>query len=492
MTTLIQPPPPSYRKWWWVPAGLLVVALVVAAVIWLPDRFRADGGCGGGVIRNDNGQCVGISDGSVSFTPDIADLEQRIHDENSAVVESGEPYVSIVLLTPMTSGDNEEGFVTMSGIRHRLAGAHLAQLAANKTGIWDHSPKIRLLLANPGSDFASWEFVVREIQARRTTDNIVAVTGISFSLEPALDSIERLTAPAAPEKPIGVIASTLTIDNLPTSRAFLKVSPAASQHARAAAEFLADSDERILIVRDDNPADRYGRTLAEAFESQFPGDSQRFAGRPQPYDAGYGQVSIAFRSIMPNICDREPSTIYFAGRGADAVDFLTALTERDCREKPIQVITADDMPYYQLSDSLAGKALEANIKVRYTGLVHPDAWRENPDGFNMFAVDLFSPECEGPVCYNEFSDGDVHDFAAVMEHDAVVTAVRATRNAAGVPGDPVDSDGVLQAMKQLYSASAFNAASGRLDFDDKGLPINKPILILEARNGAPPLYLESR
>src|SRR5690606_41854618 len=105
------------------------------------------------------------------------------------------------------------------------------------------------------------------------------------------------------------------------------------------------------------------------------------AGMPQPADVGFGQVTIAFRAAMPNICAREPGTFYFAGRGADAVDFITALTERDCREKPIQVITADDMPYCQLSDSLAGKALDANIKVRYTGLVHPAAWREDPDGF---------------------------------------------------------------------------------------------------------------
>lgn len=490
MTTLIQPPPPSYGKWWWVPAALLVVALVVAAVIVLPDLFRADIACEDGAVRNESGQCVRISDGSVSFGTEIDELVQRIDDENTAVVAEGEPWVSVVMLTPMTAGNNEDGFVTMAGIQHRLAGAHLAQLAANETSA---TPRIRLLLANPGSDFASWEAVVEEIQNRRADENIVAVTGISFSLENALNTIARLTGPPPGKKPIGVIASTLTIDDLPTTRGFLKVSPPAEEHARAAAEYLADRDGRIMIVRDDSEIDHYGRTLADAFEAQFPDDSQRFAGRPQPYNAQFGHVANAFRTIMHSVCNQKPSTIYFAGRGADALEFLNELAQRECRELPVQVITADDMPYHQLSESLAGRALAgANITVRYTGHVHPDAWHENPGSFDLYAIDQFSPGCEGSICYSEFSDGGVHDFAAVMEYDAVKTAVQAIRNASGPHHTPVDSDAVLQAMIQLHSAVAFDGASGRLDFDDMGQPIDKPIVILEAQNGAPPLYLESR
>ncbi|NKY35417.1 amino acid ABC transporter substrate-binding protein [Nocardia speluncae] len=488
MTTLIQPPPPGYRKWWWVPAVFLVAALVVAATLWLTDLLRPGDGCDAGLDRNESGQCVGVTDGSEQFTDDIADLTGRIRDENETVVDSGDPYVSIVLLTPMTTGDSDEGNVTTAGIQHRLAGAHLAQLSANKTSSWGDRPKIRLLLANPGSDFASWESVVDTIVQRRTADRIVAVTGISFSFEKALAAIDRLTNL---EEPIPVFASTLTIDVFQGARAFLKVSPPASEHARAAAEFLAGDNEKILIVRDDNPADQYGRTLAGAFESQFPGDSPHFAGPPETYDAGFGQVSIAFRFMMANICDRKPSTIYFAGRGADALEFLTQLAQRDCREQPIQVMTADDMPYHQLADSVAGKALEGNVTVRYTGLAHPDAWDRNRNEFNPIAIDQFSPECEGPICYRAFSDGDVHDFAAVMEHDAVLAAVQATRWAAVAAGDDVDSNAVGQMMDQMRFNWAFAGASGKLNFID-GLPQGKPILLLEARNGRPPLYLESR
>lgn len=489
MTTLIQPPPPGYRKWWWVPVALVVLIVVVGAVVWLPGVFRTDNSCADGIVRNENGECVGITDGSFEFAEELGDITRRIREQNRKVDESGEKSVSIVLLTPMTSGRTSEGDVPVQGIQHRLAGAHLAQLTANETRAWAGRPKIKLLLANPGSDFSAWEYVVGEIEARRTDEKIVAVTGISFSFKSALAAVDRLTS--LPE-PVPVIASTLTVDDLAPERGFLKVSPSASEHARAAAEYLADSEGKVLIVRDDNPEDQYGRTLADAFAAQFADQSHRIAGRAQPYDGGADHVSTAFRFMMPNICQAQPSTVYFAGRGADAVEFLTALTERGCRDTPIQVITADDMPYYELADSLAGKALEANVTVRYTGLVHRDAWKAHRDQYNTFAIDLFSPECEGPYCYVRYSDGGLDDFAAVMEHDAVMTAVQAIRYAAGEENRDVDSDAVLQMMKQLHTAWAFRGASGNLDFGADGLPMNKPILILEARNGAPPLYLGSR
>ncbi|WP_280426826.1 ABC transporter substrate-binding protein [Nocardia carnea] len=485
MTTLIQPPPPGYRKWWWIPAALLLVALIVVAVIWLPEHFRTDNSCGDGVVRaEESGECVGVTDGSVRFSDELGDIEQRILAQNTAVANSGEPYVSIVLLTPMTSGNNDEGNVTTAGIQHRLAGAHLAQLAANETSIWKRTPKIRLLLANPGVDFAAWPTVVEQIEARRAAERIVAVTGISFSFQNALDAIAELTRLGMP-----VIGSTLTVDDLPPWRGFLKVSPPASEHARAAAEFLAGSNDRILMVRDDSPADQYGRTLAEAFRSRFPDDPQRLVPRPETFDSEAGDVSIAFHLMMPNICRLAPGTIYFAGRGADALEFLTALATRPCNDTPIQVVTADDMPYYQLAEVPAGKALETGVRVLYTGLVHPQAWADQPDRFNRFSVEQFSPDCPGPICYKDFSDGNLDDFAAIMEHDAVVTAVQAIRNAAAYVGEIVDSGPVLQAMKGLHSDRKFLAAGGTLSFDEHGLPMDKPIPILEAKLGAPPEYI---
>ncbi|NUP27803.1 MAG: hypothetical protein HOQ44_14105 [Nocardia sp.] len=485
MSTLIQPPPPSYRKWWWVPATIAVVVVVVAAVLWLPTVFRTDNSCGAGVVHSGpQNECAGVTDGGVVFAPELADIQQRILDENRAVESSGAPSVSIVMLSPMTPGDKTESIVTMSGIRHRLEGAHLAQLAANRTPIWGDTPKIRLLLANPGSDFAEWETAVGEIEARRDIDRIVAVTGIAFSVQNAVRAIEHLTGLQIP-----VVGSTLTAGDLPILRGFLRVSPTAAEHARTAAEYLATRSKRILIVRDDSPVDHYGRTLAEAFAASFPDDPQRFAGQAEGYDSDIGNVANTFHYMMPNICQNAPDTIYFAGRAAHALDFLTALAERRCRE-PIQVVTGDDMPYYRLSESPARIALETGVTVLYTGLVHPQAWQDHPERFNRFSVEQFSPDCAGPVCYRAFSDDTLEDFAAVMEHDAVVTAVQAIRQAAGSAGTIVRSEQVLLAMKSLHGATAVRGASGVLSFDENGLPTDKPIPILEALDGKPPRYIE--
>ncbi|MEU4314959.1 hypothetical protein [Nocardia sp. NPDC024068] len=486
MSIQIEPPTPGYRKWLWI-AGACVVGLVVvlAAAKVVPAMIESARSCGAGVVRSGpDDECVGVTDGGKVFAPELADIEQRILNENRAVQDSGEPYVSVVHLSPMTPGETDEGIVTMSGIRHRLEGAHLAQLAANRTAIWGNTPKIKLLLANPGSDFGQWETAVEKIEARRAADGIVAVTGISFSVQNAVRAIERLS-----ELQIPTVGSTLTADDLPILRGFLRVSPTAAEHARTAAEYLSTRSERILIVRDDSPIDHYGRTLAEAFGASFPDDPQRFAGPVEGYDSEIGSVANTFQFMMPNICQSAPDTIYFAGRATHALTFLTALAERRCRETPIRVVTGDDMAYYRLSESPARVALETGVSVLYTGLVHPQAWQDHQERFNMHSVAQFSPDCQGPICYREFSDDSLDDFAAVMEHDAVVTAVQAIRQAAGYDGTTVESDQVLQAMKRLHGAGAVRGASGILSFDQNGLPTDKPIPILEALDGAPPRYI---
>ncbi|WP_280400640.1 ABC transporter substrate-binding protein [Nocardia carnea] len=482
MSTLIQPPPPSYRKWWWVPAAVVVAALVVGAALWVPTLVRPDDSCGTGVVHSGpHDECAGVTDGSYVFATELAEIEGRILAENRAVENSGEPYVSVVTMSPMTAGRSAESIVTMAGIRHRLEGAHLAQLAENRTAA---TPKIKLLLANPGSDFAEWETAVGKIQERREDDRIVAVTGIAFSIRNAVRAVERLS-----ELQLPVIGSTLTADDLPVVRGFYRVSPTAAGHARAAAEYLATGADRIMVIRDDNPADHYGTALDAAFRARFAAQPQRIVSRVESYDSEVGNVATAFRGMLANICRNNPDTIYFAGRAAHALGFLTELAGRNCPEIPIQVVTGDDMAYYNLADSPARIALDTGVSVLYTGLVHEEAWRRHPDLFNRVAVARFTDECTGEVCYRELSGDALDDFAAVMDHDAVLTAVRAIRQAADFAGTVVTPGQVIQAMKGLHGATQVSGASGMLSFDEDGLPTDKPILILKAHAGERPEYV---
>ncbi|MFI5718082.1 ABC transporter substrate-binding protein [Nocardia sp. NPDC051750] len=482
MSTLIQPPPPSYRKWWWVPATFVVVALVVGAAIWVPTFFREDNSCGPGVVYSGpDRECVGVTDGSHVFATELRDIEQRILDENRRVETSGDPYVSVVTMSPMTAGEGDESIVTMAGIRHRLEGAHLAQLAENRAAA---TPKIKLLVAHPGNLFGEWETTVGKIEERREADHIVAVTGIAFSVQDAGRAVERLSALQIP-----VIGSTLTADDLPVVRGFYRVSPTAAGHARAAAEYLATDADRIMVVRDDNPTDHYGRALDAAFRARFAEQPQRIVGRVAPYDSEVGNVATAFRGMLPNICRNTPDTIYFAGRAAHALSFLTVLAERTCPELQIQVVTGDDMAYYNLADSPARIALENRVSVLYTGLVHEEAWRLRPDLFNQVAVARFADECAGDLCYRALSADPLDDFAAVMEHDAVLTAVHAIRQAADYAGTVVTPGQVIQTLKGLHEAAQISGASGMLSFDEQGLPTGKPILILKANVGERPEYV---
>ncbi|MEU1982242.1 hypothetical protein [Nocardia sp. NPDC019395] len=483
MSTLIQPPPPGYRKWWWIPAAIVVIVLAVGAAIWVPPLFRD---CrGDGIDQSGQGnECVGVTDGSSSFNSGIDEIEkiqQSILAENRAVEAGDAPYVSVVLLTPMTVGDNGEGIGTISGIRHRLEGAHLAQLAANKHDYWGGNPKVRLLLANPGSDFGEWKTAVEKIEEKRKDDKIVAVTGISFSVEEAFAAIDRLHELGMP-----VIGSTLTTgDDRPKEGGFLQISPPATEHGQATAEFLNKSEDRILIVRDDNPRDRYGSSLAEGFEAAIE-DRERFLPT-EHYDSEYEDLPNTFGLLVDGICQNPPDTIYFAGRADDALPFLTQLTQRDsvCRETPIRVFTGDDMPYWPLTEDLIQGAQDSKVSVHYTGLVHQDVWQQHPDWFHRESLAMFTDDCAPEeVCYRNFSSDPPNDFAAAMEYDAVVTAVKAIRLGNTATDTDVTSEMVWQKFNRLHGVYGFCGASGKLDFDPaaNGLPVHKPILVLKAPN----------
>ncbi|WP_327150257.1 hypothetical protein [Nocardia sp. NBC_01329] len=244
-----------------------------------------------------------------------------------------------------------------------------------------------------------------------------------------------------------------------------------------------------MVIRDDNQVDHYGRTLAAAFTARFHDDPQRLVERPETYDSGVSTAASTFRRMLPNICQNAPDTIYFAGRAGHALGFLTALAERNCRT-PIRILTADDMAGRRLDGSPAGIALETGVSVLYTGQVHPQAWSDDPDRFSPSALGQFADDCAGDVCFRAFSeDGNLEDFAAIMEYDAAGTAVEAIRRAAEYAGPIVAPGQVVQEMKQMHGATAILGASGRLDFDENGLPINKTIPILETKVGEPTAYV---
>ncbi|MGH3915446.1 MAG: hypothetical protein ACRDTC_18865, partial [Pseudonocardiaceae bacterium] len=76
---------------------VVVVLLVAVGVRWVYLELHT---CGVGVDSID-GQCIGVTDGRVHLTPELAGVLDKIRQENEEVDRSELPAVSVVYLLPL-------------------------------------------------------------------------------------------------------------------------------------------------------------------------------------------------------------------------------------------------------------------------------------------------------------------------------------------------------------------------------------------------------
>ncbi|WP_134661956.1 MULTISPECIES: ABC transporter substrate-binding protein [unclassified Amycolatopsis] len=484
MTQRIKPPRPAWAKWLWGGgAVLLVVVIVVAAFVVVPAISEANRTCGAGVEeRGENSECIGTTDGEFVFSPDLADVENRIHQENTETVGSGKPYVTIAVLLPMTLTDHD--ILSREWVRHQLEGAYVAQHRANKTQSWGSVPLIRLLLANPGSQLKQWEPVVDDLIDRTGADRIVGVTGIGLSLDTARSAIQKLS-----EHRVPVVASHLAADEFSQIPGFLRVSPTSSTYGSSMAGYVKPTAHTATVVQDQNPGDLYPKTLATAFTKTFADATHRIVGRTESYDSSLPGIENTFLQMMPNICGDNPDVVYFAGREDHLKSFVAQLAQRPCLDKHLTVLTGDLAQVGPPGPEMR-RGLQANVTVLAPGLAHPQAWRDHPESFNKAAVASFEePGCAG--CFTAvFPRERLDDGIAILAHDAVLTVIWAIRGIPRVSPEQVTAQDVLQARNRLHGQSAVPGASGMISFDDRGDPVNKAVPILRVRLDATPEFVE--
>ncbi|MGH8906627.1 MAG: ABC transporter substrate-binding protein [Egibacteraceae bacterium] len=474
---------PTGRLPWWYPTRprIVILFLVLAVIggvawwVWISTH------CASGV-RRVGGECVGVTDGSFVFSPDLADVLGRIRDENRWVEQQGEPFVSIAYLVALPGEGNDPSDI----YRHELQGAYLAQRRANRTNELGDLPLIRLLVANAGEDNEQWRPVVAQLGDRVRSERLVAVAGLGVSLETTRQAIAALTAPENPDIAVPVIAARLTSDDFSGVPRFVRVAPTDRDQAQAMVAYLKREPafRRALLIQDINETDLFVRTLGEAFTAEFPDATHNLLQPVERYDGSLPGLASRFVQMMADICQQRPDVIYFAGRGEPLRSFIQALPERPCLDLHVTVVTGDSggavataLRHANEEGERALKAgLGANMALRYTELAHPDAWAAAPGSFPPRAVGYLQENVAG------FPDESLDDGGTIMGHDAVVTAVRAIRSA--VAGgqdlmiDAITPRDVIQALNGLHGTRAVPGASGWISLD-VGDPVNKAIPILE-------------
>lgn len=401
-----------------------------------------------------------LTDASGVFGADLDPVMERIRKENERVLlEHPNDYVTIVVLLPMT-GAQPEIAMSRETLRHALEGSHVAQLWRNKDKA--APPYIRLLVGSTGP--SDVDDTVAAIREQQRGDHIVAATGMGASTAATGSAIAQLGADS-----FAMVGAVITSDDLQRKPGLVRIAPLNSEEAAAALRF---ARERLgplpsVVVKDSNADDSYTRTLTEAF-----------TGALAPvtvlsFDSAANNPGTVLGNVAESICNSDARTIYYTGRGDNLPELLSGLARFSrCVARGIAVITGDDAS--ELNRTASGALWQdggGRIQLFYTALAHPA-----------------DPAAKVKAFMDRFGAGEEYGFArlfprellddgqAIMHHDALLTAIRAVDKYAGQPGLP----GPAEVAAMLRSGTAdFDGASGHININADGNPIDKRIPVLE-------------
>jgi ABC-type branched-subunit amino acid transport system substrate-binding protein len=467
-------------------ALLVVFLLVVSVGLGYGYHVYDDNSCGTGVQwESSPHECVGVTDGGMSFDPALDQVFARIKAENDRVTKSGAPYATIALMIPMYF-PRLTAPVDRKHALWEVQGAYFAQYRANHKAN-GRAPAIRMVLANPGLGGGHWRSVADRLarMAASPDHRLRAVFGFDISLPTTQRSIDYLTN----VKHIPVVGGALTADDIANTpqhphayEGLVRVNPSNTDQAAA----LAHADHGVpvrqtVLVEDARNDDNYITSLRKVFEARTEGASLAPEQFRSPSDiTTEGTTSNDFRQIIANICASPAKEIYFAGRPVQLRQFLNELGNRGCRAHTYTVITGPAANALPLDGALEWDTLRHGVTLRLTASSHPDAWTgpDTPDtGGSAEAFktlkDLTNPQLTGPV-----GPVDLTDSRAIITYDSAWTAIEGIRDEA-VHGHTVPSaDEVRNAWLRLHGAHRVEGASGWICLDNQGNPYDKAVAVV--------------
>ncbi|OKI02482.1 hypothetical protein A6A06_15740 [Streptomyces sp. CB02923] len=503
-----------YNTFWatWIRkafTALVVLAVVVPAAVLLPAKIGEPDLCAEGVVRS-AGECIGVNGSGYDFgTGEIRQVTEAIRKENKRVADRNNS-VTVAMMLPLQPKVPAE----RKQLRSELQGAYLAQYRANRT---EKTPLLRLVLANPGADYAQQERVVDQLAAMADSerDNLRAVTGFNLSLGATRTAIARLTG----ELKIPVLASRVSADEIANPDnpsgplrfpGLARIIPTNRQQADALANFHGGlRDAETVLVKDTRPHDIYDESLAKAFSRPEPGP-------PGPKDQVYespgitepGQTANHFALIGHNICESDARIVYFAGRPVHLRLFALKLSEVPCHGKKYTIVSgsgAATLDRY-LSDAdwkkLRGDGGNPTITVQYAAPGHPDAWdtalrmwekdRQAETGRKPSAADrpayLTDPREElrelrgliGRQAVGDIGPVQLEDSRTMLVHDGVRTIAEAVflANAQAVGSIP-SRERVAAEWPRLEAAHRVRGTSGWICLTNGGNAYDKPVAVVQ-------------
>lgn len=483
---------------WWVLGGLADQAAQCTGV---PART----GDGYSLNRQEtDGQCVGwLTDLDFAFGSDdpvMTKVVGKIVAENRRVAGSGQPYVRVAVMMPMTAKPDSK--LSAGPIAHALEGAYTAQIYTNggPTPYGDPKPQIQLVLANIGNDQGAWPTVVAGLGTLTTGEHpLLAVAGMGVSVPQTRDAAKELNT----RWQLPSIGSVLTADTMTTRKAdggaekpgLFKVSPSNHAYVRSLAEALGSSATTGFLVRDRNPDD-YVQTLGDDFVDVFAplslNNHQSWFNGSTPPSTG---STALFQEAVESISIENPAVVFYAGRDADFPRLVRSLKFRRGASAARQLVIAagvtglvvvpGDQPGTDAAPLTTRDLADAKVTILAASSTAPDDWAQGKSAPSQYPVfrNAFMTGAAG------FPKDDLADGYAVMHHDAVAAAVTAIRSMyAQKQALPVPAD--IRDQLTGYRDKPIRGAAGEFYWSEQQppndlWPIGRPVPILAFPGGVP-------
>jgi ABC-type branched-subunit amino acid transport system substrate-binding protein len=402
-----------------VAAGL--AAALVAGFVVVPALFPE---CGDGLAEH-SGECVGITDGSYVFDDRLAAVAEKIRAENERV--GPESHVTLALLTPMTPSST--GSSTSERIRAQLQGAHAAQVRANEGENW---PKVKLMLANPGSDQQEWRRVTDQlVELADRPEHLVGVIGLVPSSQRTQEVMRELAAADLPM--VATLVTATDINKVGGSHyveGFTRVSSTTHDQVTALSNYLSTAPRRrAMLVYDRDEQNLFVSAMRDDFKAIAPTRANLPITVESEYDTE-ASLNAQLKAIMGDLCgDGAPDTILYAARAELFDELIVNVRERNCaRDRMITIVSGSDASVLRTQGDLKPKANENNAKtaILYTPAADPEALRQ--DGVEE--AEQLSTQFERL----SFDATDLADGWAILTFDGMLAATNAVGRAAAARG----------------------------------------------------------
>jgi hypothetical protein len=449
-------------------AAVLVGALAGAGLSWGNQAYvaaDAPAPCGAGCVTN----------GSLYFSTDpvMSSVERKIAAQNATARSAG-PYKTVVLLDPFTFSPG--GTVSQARMTDELAGAFLAQQAANETR-QAGKPGVQLLLANEGTSAEEGAAqAVAQIEAVQNSDNIVAVAGMGLSVAATQTDAMALAADHLPM--FGAVTTGDTFNGVSFPGFYQVVPDVEAQVQALLPNPKVFQGQHLALISSGQAADIYSGDLNTDFGTAMQGAVlANYSFNPA---SGPAALGTAFADDAASVCGQpgsptgkkreDPRNVLYAGRAADLPALIQVFQQSAaCANQYVTIVTGSDANGLPASATIQSAIAGATVTVEYSDIESvyhlQQTFGSTKQTFSSTYPSLVGADAAtaaATTCLNQR-----YDPWAVATFDGVMAAATIPVPASGVPVKPP-----VPATQIIGAAGPFAfRANGQLDAHSNAIPI---------------------